>query len=78
MFEPTHGSAPDIAGRGLADPTAMLFTTARMLDWLGRKDPALAHAGTELFDAVAADLAQNSGVGRETREIGSSVIERMG
>jgi tartrate dehydrogenase/decarboxylase/D-malate dehydrogenase len=77
MFEPTHGSAPDIAGQGLADPTAMLFTAARMLDWLGRKDPAIAAAGKELFEAVAADLAENSGTQRGTHEIGSAICERL-
>lgn len=77
MFEPTHGSAPDIAGQGLADPTAMLFTTARMLEWLGRKDPSLAEAGRVLFDAVAADLAENAGNRRGTREIGEAVRNRM-
>ena len=77
MFEPTHGSAPDIAGQGLADPTAMLFTTARMLEWLGRQDPALASAGRELYDAVAADLADHGGTRRDTREIGDSVLSRL-
>ncbi|WP_372972276.1 isocitrate/isopropylmalate dehydrogenase family protein [Marinobacter sp.] len=77
MFEPTHGSAPDIAGQGLADPTAMLFTTARMLEWLGRREPALARAGQELFDAVAADLAENGGSQRDTRAIGDSVLARL-
>lgn len=77
MFEPTHGSAPDIAGRGLADPTAMLFTTARMLEWLSRKDPTLATAGRELFDAVAADLAENADQQRGTQEIGDAICKRL-
>ncbi|WP_339799956.1 isocitrate/isopropylmalate dehydrogenase family protein [uncultured Marinobacter sp.] len=77
MFEPTHGSAPDIAGRGLADPTAMLFTTARMLDWLGRKDPALRTAGAELFAAVASDLAESGGTRRDTRTIADAVLARL-
>ncbi|MFC4259589.1 isocitrate/isopropylmalate dehydrogenase family protein [Marinobacter lacisalsi] len=77
MFEPTHGSAPDIAGQGIADPTAMLFTTARMLEWLGRQDPLLAEAGRELYAAVAADLAQNGGTRRDTRNIGDSVLNRL-
>ncbi|MFO8140562.1 MAG: isocitrate/isopropylmalate dehydrogenase family protein [Marinobacter sp.] len=77
MFEPTHGSAPDIAGQGIADPTAMLFTTARMLDWLGRKDPTLAEAGKALFDAVAADLAENGSEQRATRQIGDAIRERL-
>ncbi|MDX1635291.1 MAG: isocitrate/isopropylmalate family dehydrogenase [Marinobacter sp.] len=78
MFEPTHGSAPDIAGKGLADPTAMLFTTARMLIWLGRRDPALLRAGNQLYDAVAADLAEHGGERRQTRAIGDSVLGRLG
>jgi tartrate dehydrogenase/decarboxylase/D-malate dehydrogenase len=55
----------------------MLFTAARMLEWLGRKDPAIAAAGKELFDAVAADLAENSGSRRGTHEIGSAICERL-
>ena len=77
MFEPTHGSAPDIAGQGLADPTAMLFTTARMLDWLGRSDDKLKTAGQVLFDAVAADLAENGSTRRDTRAIGDAIIARL-
>lgn len=77
MFEPTHGSAPDIAGQGLADPTAMLFTTARMLEWLGRKDESLKSAGQSLFNAVAADLAENGAARRDTRQVGDSVITRL-
>jgi 3-isopropylmalate dehydrogenase len=35
LFQPSHGSAPDIAGKGIANPTAMILSTAMMLDWLG-------------------------------------------
>jgi tartrate dehydrogenase/decarboxylase/D-malate dehydrogenase len=77
MFEPTHGSAPDIAGQGLADPTAMLFTTARMLEWLAHKDPAMAAAGHALFEATAADLAKHGGKRRSTAEIGAAVCARL-
>ena len=38
LFEPVHGCAPDIAGRGIANPLSMLFTTKAMLDWLGSKN----------------------------------------
>ena len=37
LFEPVHGTAPDIAGRGLANPTAMILSSAMMLDWLGER-----------------------------------------
>ena len=37
VFQPCHGTAPDIAGRGLANPTAMFLSAAMMLDWLGER-----------------------------------------
>jgi 3-isopropylmalate dehydrogenase len=44
LFQPAHGTAPDIAGQGIANPTAMLLSTAMMLDWLAERhgDAALA------------------------------------
>ena len=52
MFEPVHGSAPDIAGKGIADPTAAVLSVALMLDHLG--EPELAR---RIEAAVAFDLA---------------------
>lgn len=40
MFEPVHGSAPDIAGRGIANPVAMILSSAMMLEWLGLRTAA--------------------------------------
>lgn len=77
MFEPTHGSAPDIAGENKADPTAMLFTTARLLAWLGEEDPALARAAELLFDAVSADLADNGGKTRPTDAVGDAILDKL-
>ncbi len=53
MFEPVHGSAPDIAGQGKADPTAAILSVAMMLDHVGLPDAARA-----VEAAVAADLAE--------------------
>ena len=53
MFEPVHGSAPDIAGQGLADPTATVLSVALLLAHLGHDDAARA-----VEEAVAADLAR--------------------
>jgi 3-isopropylmalate dehydrogenase len=50
LFQPAHGSAPDIAGQGKANPTAMLLSAAMMLDWLGEKQ------GEEKLVAAAALL----------------------
>jgi 3-isopropylmalate dehydrogenase len=52
MFEPVHGSAPDIAGQGKADPTAAVLSVAMLLDHLGE-----AAAAQRVEQAVAADLA---------------------
>ncbi|MEO3750980.1 isocitrate/isopropylmalate dehydrogenase family protein [Streptomyces sp. B6B3] len=54
MFQPAHGSAPDIAGRDVANPTAMVLSTAMMLDWLGRRhDDQAALDAAAMIDAAA-------------------------
>ena len=45
MFEPVHGSAPDIAGQGIADPTAAILSASLLLDHLGHADAAAARRG---------------------------------
>lgn len=77
MFEPTHGSAPDIAGKNMAGPTAMLLTTAMMLDWMGVQDPRASAAGQRLKAAVAADLAANGQERRSTDDVGKAVISSL-
>ncbi|WP_348760898.1 isocitrate/isopropylmalate family dehydrogenase [uncultured Salinisphaera sp.] len=77
MFEPTHGSAPDIAGQNKAGPAAMLLTTAMMLDWMGETDAAAAEAATRLKKAVADDLAANADRQRATDVIGDAVLEGL-
>jgi tartrate dehydrogenase/decarboxylase/D-malate dehydrogenase len=52
MFEPVHGSAPDIAGRGIANPLGAIWSASMMLDHLGHPD-----AAAEVLDAIAAVLA---------------------
>ncbi|GAB3684824.1 isocitrate/isopropylmalate dehydrogenase family protein [Salinisphaera aquimarina] len=74
MFEPTHGSAPDIAGQNLAGPAAMLLTTAMMLDWMGVEDDVAATAAARLRDAVSADLLEHGSERRNTDAIGDAII----
>jgi 3-isopropylmalate dehydrogenase len=59
VFQPCHGTAPDIAGRGLANPTAMFLSAAMMLDWLGDRHalPACHRAAAALTRAVEAAFA---------------------
>ncbi len=66
MFEPVHGSAPDIAGRGLADPVAAVLSAALLLDQLGHAEPA-----SRITAAVAAELAGRvPGAPIRTAEVG--------
>jgi 3-isopropylmalate dehydrogenase len=73
MFEPVHGSAPDIAGKGIADPTATILSVAMLLDHLG-----LAGAARDVESAVAADLASRGETKRSTREVGDAILKVLG
>jgi 3-isopropylmalate dehydrogenase len=59
LFQPSHGTAPDIAGKGVANPLATILSAALMLDWLGRRhaDGAAADAARRIEGAVARVLA---------------------
>ncbi|HKA68943.1 MAG TPA: 3-isopropylmalate dehydrogenase [Actinomycetes bacterium] len=72
MFEPVHGSAPDIAGRGIADPTAAILSVALLLDHMG-----LSEAAADVETAVAADLATRGNARRTTAEIGAAIAARV-
>lgn len=71
MFEPVHGSAPDIAGQQKADPTAAILSAAIMLDHL-----KLHAEATRIRNAVKADLAARSGA-RTTAQIGDSIAQQL-
>ncbi len=74
MFEPVHGSAPDIAGQGKADPTATVLSVALLLDHLG-----LAAQARAVEDAVAADVAARGAAERvrTTAEVGKDLAARV-
>ena len=72
MFEPVHGSAPDIAGQGKADPTAAILSVWMMLDHLG-----LADAARRVEAAVEADLAHRGDAVRSTVAIGDAIAARL-
>jgi len=69
MFEPVHGSAPDIAGQNLADPTATVLSVAMMLSHLGQSK-----AATDVENAVAKDLLTRGDKKRSTTEIGDALV----
>jgi 3-isopropylmalate dehydrogenase len=69
MFEPVHGSAPDIAGQGIADPTATILSVALLLDHCG-----LSAEAARIQAAVIADIARRTpGQSRTTSEIGDAI-----
>ena len=72
MFEPVHGSAPDIAGQGKADPTATVLSVALLLEHLGQPE-----AAAKIHAAVAADIAERAGRVRSTAEVGSALAARV-
>jgi 3-isopropylmalate dehydrogenase len=69
MFEPVHGSAPDIAGKNLADPTAAILSAAMLLDHLN--NPV---AAARIEKAVAADLANRGPGKRSTTQVAQSIF----
>jgi 3-isopropylmalate dehydrogenase len=72
MFEPVHGSAPDIAGQGKADPTATVLSVAMLLDHLGHDK-----AAAEVEAAVSGDLATRGASVRSTSAIGDALAARV-
>ena len=68
MFEPVHGSAPDIAGQGKADPTATVMSLALLLDFVGEEAKA-----AQVEAAVEADLASRGSAARSTSQIGDAL-----
>lgn len=72
MFEPVHGSAPDIAGQQKADPTAAILSAALLLEHNGFPDQA-----AEIHTAVLADLAARGGEKRSTAAVGDAIAARL-
>ena len=69
MFEPVHGSAPDIAGKNQADPTATVLSVAMMLNHLGQTQ-----AAKDVENTVAQDLLNRGDKKRSTTEIGDALV----
>lgn len=72
MFEPVHGSAPDIAGTQKADPTAAILSVALLLDHLGLRGEA-----ARVTRAVEDDIAERGATSRPTAQIGDAIVARL-
>ena len=62
LFEPVHGSAPDIAGKGISNPVGQIWSGAMMLDYLGEKE-----ASNSIFEAIEKSLSDKS---NRTKDLG--------
>ena len=72
MFEPIHGSAPDIAGKNIADPTATILSVSMLFDHLGFSD-----AARNIETVVEADLLARGDSKRSTTEIGDAIVRAL-
>jgi len=84
MFEPVHGSAPDIAGRQLADPTAAILSVALLLNHLGLQDAAARVSAAVTADIVArsantgsVDTGSAASGSRSTSAVGDAIVARL-
>ena len=68
-----HGSAPDIAGKGIADPTATVMSVAMLLRHLG-----LNEAAHDVERAVESDLLSRGDTKRSTTEVGDALVKALG
>ncbi|QGZ40644.1 tartrate dehydrogenase/decarboxylase/D-malate dehydrogenase [Pseudoduganella flava] len=79
LFEPVHGSAPDIAGRNIANPVAMIWSGAMMLDFLGAAQPERQGDYRAAHDAIMAAVEQVLRTGPHTPDMrGTASTTRMG
>jgi len=86
MAQATHGSAPDIAGKNIADPYAMIMSGKMLLEWLGRKrSEPKAVAAARLMDqamdkviAQAQHLTADLGGKASTTQMGDTVVQALG
>jgi 3-isopropylmalate dehydrogenase len=85
LFQPCHGSAPDIAGKGVANPFAMILSSAMMLEWLGHENnnSDLLEHGKNLKQAVGHVIQNKKGLTRDiggeagTKEAASAILEQL-
>jgi 3-isopropylmalate dehydrogenase len=79
MFEPVHGSAPDIAGKGYANPIATFLSVAMMLDFLGKPDAAkVIYRACQDVVADPKNHTRDLGGTASTQQVGDAVVARLG
>ncbi len=77
LFEPVHGSAPDIAGKGIANPTGAILSAAMMLEWLGQNQAAAVMRRAVEHAFADGNLTQDLGGKLTTAELTAAIVERV-
>ena len=79
VFQPAHGSAPDIAGKGIANPTAAILSAAMMLDWLpgAAAGAVMIRSAVERFFSTSAERTSDLGGSLRTAELGSRIASLL-
>lgn len=82
LFEPVHGSAPDIYGRNIANPVGMIWSAAMMLEFFGQREPACLNASNTLMEAIEYVLSQGPrtpdlGGQANTTQMGQAIADRI-
>ena len=77
LFEPVHGSAPDIAGKGIANPTGAILSAAMMLEWLGEKPAATAVRRAVEQAFIDGQLTQDLGGNLSSSALAAAIVERV-
>ena len=77
LFEPVHGSAPDIAGKGIANPVGAVLSAAMMLEWLGENQAATALRRAVEHAFADGNLTQDLGGTLTTAELTAAIVERV-
>src|SRR5438128_4171411 len=77
LFEPVHGTAPDIAGRGAVNPTGAILSASMMVRHLGHADMANAIEGAVESAIRAGECTRDLGGGLSTKEVGDAVATRL-
>ena len=78
LFEPVHGSAPAIAGQGIANPVGAILTSAMMLEYLGNKKASQAIERAVVAAIAANETTRDLGGSLSTKEAGAAICKRLG
>jgi len=77
LFEPVHGSAPPLAGKGVANPIGAILTSAMMLEYLGFQTASKAVEGAVRAAIAANETSRDLGGQLSTEQVGKAIVDRL-